>query len=443
MAENIQDILAVAYGEAKPSTASTAGLVLCWSLKNPEWPERTYRTRSPVTSLDFSKSNPNLLACGFADGRICIYDVRRKGEKAVLDNSDSTGKHRDPVWELKWVERERVVGDEQSRNETLVSVSTDGRVVQWMVRKGLEYADLMTLKRVTKSDNTPQTKPSKPTSTSTNTAFIARQAGGLSFDFNPRDTNTYLVATDTGPLHRCSCSYNEQYLATYCGHTGPVHRVRWSPFLSGVWLSCGSDWSVRLWRVGEGGGAGAGAGSGGGGGGEKGGQGGQGAGEKGGEGESEGEECIFKFLSGKDTISDIAWSPTISTMFGCVSTDGRMEIWDLSFSVLDPVILHSVLDRQLTTIIFASQTPCILTGDDNGAVNVYKLRMPVKETLHREGGEDGEGEEGDESGRSAKERWREEQGRVLEEVIRAKNQNMGGEGGGGGGGGGGANAGSG
>ena len=52
---------------------------------------------------------------------------------------DMAGKHRDPVWELKWVERERVVGDEQSKNETLVTVSTDGRVTQWMVRKGLEF----------------------------------------------------------------------------------------------------------------------------------------------------------------------------------------------------------------------------------------------------------------------------------------------------------------
>lgn len=35
----------------------------------------------------------------------------------------------------------------------------------------------------------------------------------------------------------------------------------------------------------------------------------------------------------KDSISDIAWSPTCSTVFGAVSVDGRMEIWDLEFSV--------------------------------------------------------------------------------------------------------------
>ena len=49
------------------------------------------------------------------------------------------GKHHDPVWELKWVEREGVIGDDSTSAETLVTVSTDGRVTQWMIRKGLEF----------------------------------------------------------------------------------------------------------------------------------------------------------------------------------------------------------------------------------------------------------------------------------------------------------------
>ena len=31
-----KDILAVAYGESKYTTSAIAGLILCWSLKNPE-----------------------------------------------------------------------------------------------------------------------------------------------------------------------------------------------------------------------------------------------------------------------------------------------------------------------------------------------------------------------------------------------------------------------
>ena len=37
----------------------------------------------------------------------------------------------------------------QERGEVLVSISTDGRVTQWNMKKGLENQDLMVLKRVT------------------------------------------------------------------------------------------------------------------------------------------------------------------------------------------------------------------------------------------------------------------------------------------------------
>ena len=60
---------------------------------------------------------------------------------------------------------------------------------------------------------------------------------------------SYLVGTEDGHIHRCSCSYNEQYLHTQFGHTGPVYKVKWSPFLPGTYLSCSADWTVRLWGM--------------------------------------------------------------------------------------------------------------------------------------------------------------------------------------------------
>lgn len=45
-------------------------------------------------------------------------------------------------FQVKWVHK----GTE--RGETLVSISTDGRVVEWSMKKGLTYSPLMTLKRI-------------------------------------------------------------------------------------------------------------------------------------------------------------------------------------------------------------------------------------------------------------------------------------------------------
>ncbi len=76
----------------------------------------------------------------------------------------------------------------------------------------------------------------------------------------------YLACTEEGYIHKCSCSYNEQFLETYTGHNarlmavkmynmvltsiyiqGPVYRVTWSPFVPTLFLSCSADWSVKLW----------------------------------------------------------------------------------------------------------------------------------------------------------------------------------------------------
>jgi len=67
-----------------PASTNTDGLVLCWSLKNPEYPERIYRCNSPATAIDFSIQQPSLMAVGFADGGISILDVRDEAPTRLL-----------------------------------------------------------------------------------------------------------------------------------------------------------------------------------------------------------------------------------------------------------------------------------------------------------------------------------------------------------------------
>ncbi|RKP18013.1 hypothetical protein ROZALSC1DRAFT_30243, partial [Rozella allomycis CSF55] len=137
------DILAVCYGEMNaliPGSsvhAKTKGVVLCWSLSNIEYPQRIYKKDSAAICVDFSSCNPYLLAAGFADGSIRIYDVRERHDEAVLDSS--------------WIEREKLNGEENSQKESLISVSNDSRICQWMLRKGLEYSDLMVMRRISKA----------------------------------------------------------------------------------------------------------------------------------------------------------------------------------------------------------------------------------------------------------------------------------------------------
>ena len=123
------------------------------------------------------------------------------------------GKHLDAVWETQWVPKSTSGGSD--KGETLVSISSDGRVVEWSMKKGLEYQDLMNMKRL-----------GNPSHKEDNMEGINfRNTAGFSFDFLKNEGSVYLASTEDGTVHRCSKSYNEQYLENYFGHKGIFNWV--------------------------------------------------------------------------------------------------------------------------------------------------------------------------------------------------------------------------
>ncbi|XP_059879510.1 dynein axonemal intermediate chain 4 [Delphinus delphis] len=326
------DLLAVGYGHFG-FKEQKRGLACCWSIKNPMWPERTYQSPYGVTAVDFSIGAPNLLAVGYHNGTIAIYNVQSNSNIPVLDSSESPQKHLGPVWQLQWIEQDR--GTAGDKREILVSISADGRISKWVIRKGLDCHDLMHLRRTTASSSKKGGEKEKK-----GEALISRQAPGMCFAFHPKDTNIYLAGTEEGHIHKCSCSYNEQYLATYRGHKGPVYKIAWNPFCHDVFLSCSADWGIIIWQ----------------------------------------HENLKPFLSFYPTtyvVYDVAWSPKSSYIFAAAN-ESRVEVWDLHFSTLDPLIVNVANPGiKFTTVLFTKQTDCLLVGDSDGQVAVYELRnMP-------------------------------------------------------------------
>ncbi|XP_048354869.1 dynein axonemal intermediate chain 4 isoform X2 [Sphaerodactylus townsendi] len=325
------DLLAVGYGTFR-FKEQKIGLACCWSLKNPTWPERIFKCSYGVTALDFSVANPNLLAVGMFNGTIAIYNIQGHLSTSVLDTSESFDKHLGPVWQLKWVEQDRGTTGED-KGEILVSISADGRVTKWFIRKGLGSTDLMKLKRTA-------SEKKKAGAEKKSEALISRQAPGLCFDFHPTDTNIYLAGTEEGYIHKCSCSYNEQYLETYRGHKGPVYKIAWNPFRTEVFLSCSADWSIMLWR-------------------------------------QDSTRPILTFSSTANVIYDIMWSPNSAFVFAAVN-EIRVEIWDLSVSSLDPLIVNPAIGHlKFTSVLFSKNVDCVLIGDNDGLVTVYALRNMI------------------------------------------------------------------
>ncbi|XP_071010746.1 dynein axonemal intermediate chain 4 [Oncorhynchus clarkii lewisi] len=325
------DLLAVGYGQFDFKDQKS-GLICCWSLKNPTWPERVFTCESGVTTLDFSASNASQLAVGMHDGSIATYNVESREKTPVIDSSDCAHKHTSPVWQVRWIDHERGTSGED-KGETLISVSADGRISKWFLRKGLDCIDLMKLKRTRNEKAKKQVGDKEKKSE----ALISRQAPGLCFDFHPTDSNIYLAGTEEGHIHKCSCSYNEQFLETYIAHKGPLYRITWSPFCSDVFLSCSSDWTIQLWR-------------------------------------QDLFTPVLGFTSTQSAVYDVMWSPKWATVFGAVN-EGRVEIWDLGASILDPTIVSLASPGvKLTSLLFATETDCILVGDSDGQVSVYQLK---------------------------------------------------------------------
>mmetsp|Transcript_20533 Transcript_20533/g.41082 ORF Transcript_20533/g.41082 Transcript_20533/m.41082 type:complete len:762 (-) Transcript_20533:61-2346(-) len=319
-----KDVLAVGYGSFHLSTSeASGGLIMFWSIRNPAHPEMVIKTSSGVTSIDFSTAHPNMIAVGMYNGTVAVYDVRKEVDYdvPVLESGSMPQKHMDPVWDCKWVDK----GPE--RGESLVTVATDGRVLEWNMKKGLTLNPLMVLKRIGNSEG-----------------IISRQASGLCLDFPISDSTTYLTGTEDGNIHRCSCSYNEQYLETFSGHSGPVYKVKCSPYHPDAFLSCSADWTVKLWNVRE----------------------------------PAMPRRDFHTVGLSDVVNDIAWSPNNSTIFASVTGDGRVEVWDLNS--MDPKMSHmpnpgeAILGvTPLTTVLFSDNAPVLATGDAKGKVEIFRL----------------------------------------------------------------------
>ncbi|XP_058664079.1 dynein axonemal intermediate chain 4 [Ammospiza caudacuta] len=323
------DLLAVGYREFV-SRGKKKGLACCWSLKNPMWPERIFRCEHGVTAVDFSRARPQLLAVGTASGRVAVYDVRGRQDTALLDSSACLNKHKGPVWQLKWVEQEggATAGDKEER---LMCISGDGRMTQWFIQQRLDCSDVMQIKRTeSEKKKLPGERERKCEGP------ISQQAAGMCFDFHPKDTDIFLAGTEEGHIYCCSCSGKEQILGTYRGHEGPVYKVAWNPTSTDMFLSCSADWSILLWH-------------------------------------RDSHTPLLTFTSVTAVVHDISWAPHSALIFAAVN-EKRVEIWDLSVSIFDPVLCCAASpEGNLSSLLFARNAECLLLGDSRGQVGVWLL----------------------------------------------------------------------
>ena len=328
------DLFSVGYGSFDV-VKQMSGLICCYSLKNPSHPEYAFTTESGVMCLDFHPQHSSLLAVGLYDGSVLVYDVRNKMNRPIRQCDVKTGKHTDPVWQVKWQPQ-----DLSEKDLKFTSVSSDGRVTRWTMSKSeLVYQDVMELKLVADptsgadaQDGADDVQKEGPD----DDAALGSLAGGCCIDFNKAQDHLFVVGTEEGRVHKCSTAYNSQYLQTYAGHHMAVYTVKWNEHHPRVFISASADWTVKLW--------------------------------------DHGVARPAMSFDLNSAVGDVAWSPTSDATFAAVTSDGKVHVYDLHENKHEPMCEQKIVRKaKLTKIAFNPTHPVILVGDDRGCVTSLKL----------------------------------------------------------------------
>lgn len=329
------DLFAVGYGSFDFLKASN-GLVCCYSLKKPSHPLYHFETDSGVLCLDFHPKFSSLLAVGCYDGSVSVYDLRNS--KRPIYKSEKKQSHVEPVWQIKFQ------AQSPTGKTTFCSVSSDGKVMTWIMNKNeLTGELLMEIKMVESQANPEEVKKD----------VVLGLSAACTFDFHPSNDLLFVVGTEEGKLHKCSKAFSTQYLQSYEGHSMPVYSVQWNKFHPRVFLSCSSDWSIKIW-------------------------------------DSNVAKATITLDVGT-SIGDACWAPYSSSILAACTSDGRVKIYDIGINKNAPIGEYIMAETtptspglhyfqhenvqyvKCTKLAFGSNLPVLLVGDERGTVTLFKL----------------------------------------------------------------------
>ncbi|XP_042660760.1 dynein axonemal intermediate chain 1 isoform X4 [Tyto alba] len=179
-----KDLFAAGYG-SYDFMKQGHGMLLLYTMKNPSFPEYVFSSESGIMCLDFHNDHPYLVAVGFYDGNVAIYNLKKATSQPSYKSSAKSGKHTEPVWQVKWQK------DDMDNNLNFFSVSSDGRIVSWtLVKNELVHTDVIKLS----VEGTTMQGPEG--------LQLQTLGCGTSFDFHKKIDYLFLVGTEEGKIYK-------------------------------------------------------------------------------------------------------------------------------------------------------------------------------------------------------------------------------------------------
>ncbi|XP_050439156.1 dynein axonemal intermediate chain 4-like [Adelges cooleyi] len=331
-----EDILAVSYGkwndDARDGNDDVKGIVYCWSLKNPVNPERKYKFDKPITCLNFSKTDANILVAGSYDGYIFALDITQERYRPLTINEKYLKNF--PICSIVSLMQK---GYNKSEKEFVLSVDSNGTVRKWSITFESNKIDQVSLLYCGIRNGG---------SAIASNAVVAQNMSGTILSLHPTDRTIYFVGTKFGFIVKNTIDNCDDYDDIFIAHHGPVYGIKFSPFFPNIFMTYGADWQINIW--------------------------------------TEDIEKPLLSLCYFNAIEDADWSPINSTVIVSVS-QAVICIWDFARKTVEPVMTFTCeVGVHFTLVKFSKRGNNILTGDLNGQIRCFHIKsMPAPPFLQR------------------------------------------------------------
>ncbi|KAJ3144254.1 Dynein intermediate chain 2, axonemal [Irineochytrium annulatum] len=300
--------IAVAYSvldfQEMPANMSVDSYI--WDVENPNTPDQTLTPPSPLVCVKYNPKDPHILVGGCYNGLLSFWDTR-KGPYPV-DSSATEKSHRDPVYNLSWVQ--------SKSGAEFFSVSTDGQVLWWDIRKMAEPTESLNL------------DPEKN----------GQIVGGTVLDFETTMPTKFMVGAENGSTFMCNKKAknpSEKITHIYPGHHGPVYALQRNPFFLKNFLTVG-DWKAQIWS----------------------------------------EDIRSPIMSTNYSMSyltDGCWSPIRPSLFFTSKMDGTVDVWDYAFKQNEPTLTVQVVNSPIHSIKVQDHGKLVAATARDGSTTLLEL----------------------------------------------------------------------
>jgi WD40 repeat protein len=364
-------IIASSYGSYNHENwCKHQGYINLWSLSqrnfDPNKPTYTLEVPSCIMAIKWHPKLPSYLLGGLFNGDIVIWNINNQMEDTlILKSIQSEYTHQEPVASLSWIPSSSTDVSSRDNQYNILSIGNDGKILIWEIHSSFIYPKLMTnlymnyIPRTIREVNV-SIKKGIP-------------LGATDISYSCERNDELIVTTEPGYIMKCNLrrftqlpkpviekdvfasspsniiiQQSSEGIQTvnpadyhYIRHVGPIQNVECSPFHRSLFLTCGSDGTVRLYSF------------------------------------LQTTPLIIIEPPVKYTPTVVKWLSSRPSVFAIGSDNGNIYFYDLQKSSFIPVNVIEASTKPIVSLTFNNNAvhsiPYMASVDQDNVVKIWKL----------------------------------------------------------------------